>query len=63
MCDGSTDSAVAEQEMIYVLFNCEVTPVLKCLSMKNVENADVPGLKLTLRSHPITLVLLAITTN
>ena len=46
--DGSTDSAVTEQETIYVLFICEDTPVLKYLSIKNVKNADAPGLKSTL---------------
>ena len=45
LSDGSTDSAVTEQEMIYVLFICEGTPVLKYLSIKNVKNDDAPGLK------------------
>ena len=48
LSDGSNDSAVIEQETIYVLFICEVTPLLKYLSIKNVKNADAPGLKSTL---------------
>ena len=45
LSDGSTDSAVTEQETIYVLFICEGTPVLKYLSIKNAKNADAPDLK------------------
>ena len=48
LSDSNTDSAVTEQEMIYVLFICEGTPVLKYLSIENVKNADAPGLKSTL---------------
>ena len=40
LSDGSTDSAVTEQEMIYVLFICVARPIHK--------NADVPGVKSTL---------------
>ena len=45
LSDGSTDSAVTKQEMIYVLFICDSTPVLKYLSTKDVKNAEAPGLK------------------
>ena len=45
LSDGSTDSAVTEQEMIYVLFICEGIPVLKYLSIENAKNADALGLK------------------
>ena len=48
LSDGSTDSAVTEQETIYVLFTCEGTPVLKYLSIENVKNVDAAGLKSTL---------------
>ena len=34
--DGRTDSAVIEQEAIYVLFICEGTPVLKYLKMSRM---------------------------
>ena len=36
LSDGITDSAVTEQEMIYVLYICVAIPILK--------NADVPGI-------------------
>ena len=45
LSDGSTDSAVTEQETIYVLFICEGTPVVKYLSIENVKNVDARGLK------------------
>ena len=45
LSDGSTDSAVTEQETIYVLFISKGTPVLKYLSIKNAKNADAPDLK------------------
>ena len=48
LSNRSTDSAVTEQETIYVLFICEGTPVLKYLSIENVKNADATGLKSTL---------------
>ena len=47
LSDGSTDSAVTEQGTIYVLFICEVSPILKYLNIENVNNADAPGLKST----------------
>ena len=48
MSDSSTDSAVTEQETIYVLFICDGTPVFNYLSIKNAKNADVPDYKSTL---------------
>ena len=45
---GSTDSAVTEQETIYVPFICEGKPVLKYLSIENAKNADAPDPKSTL---------------
>ena len=48
MSDSSNDSAVTEQETIYVLFISEGTPVFKYLSIKNAKNADVPDYKSTL---------------
>ena len=64
LSDGSTDSAATEQETIYVLFICEGTPVLECLSIENVKNADAPGLKSTLEvAFNCSLELLTITTN
>ena len=45
LSNGSTDSAVTEQETIYVLFIYEDTPVLKYLSIENAKNADAPDLK------------------
>ena len=48
LSNGSTDSAVTEQETIYVLFICEGTPILKYLSIENVKNADALGFKSTL---------------
>ena len=58
LSDGSTDSAAT------VLFICEGTPVLECLSIENVKNADAPGLKSTLEvAFNCSLELLTITTN
>ena len=48
LSDGSTDSGVTEHETIYVIFIFEFTLVPKYLSIKNVKNADAPGLKSTL---------------
>ena len=48
LSDGSTDSAVTEQETIYVIFICENTPVLTYLSIENAKNADAPDFKSTL---------------
>ena len=45
LSDSSTDSAVTEQETIYVIFTCEGTPVLKYLSIENVKNVDAARLK------------------
>lgn len=43
--DGSTDSAVIEQEMVYVLFLHEGTPMVKYLSIESVKSADAEGVK------------------
>ena len=48
LSDGSTDTAVTEQETIYVIFICEGTTILKYLSIENVKNADALGLESTL---------------
>ena len=45
LSDDSTDSAVTEQETIYILFICEGTPVVKYLSIENDKHVDAPGLK------------------
>ena len=49
LSDGSTDSSVAEQETIYILFICGGVPVLKYFSIESVKVADSAGLKETLR--------------
>ena len=51
---GSTDSAITEQEGIYIFYICVGAPLLK-----NVKTADAPGLKSTLE----VVALLAITKN
>ena len=43
--DGSTDSSTIEQEMVYVLFLQEGTPVVKYLSVESVKSADANGIK------------------
>ena len=43
--DGSTDSAVIEQVLIYVLFMLEGTPQCKFLSSESYENANSEGVK------------------
>ena len=50
LSDGSTDSSVSEQELIYILFICEGTPVLKYLSLESVKKADAHGLKAMLET-------------
>ena len=42
--DGSTDTSVSEQELIYVLFLYKVRPVLKFLSIENPPVADAQHL-------------------
>ena len=56
---GSTDSAITEQEGIYIFYICVGAPLLKYFSIKNVKTADAPGLKSTLE----VVALLAITKN
>ena len=49
--DGSADSSVTEQELIYVLFfNSKGTPSVKFLSIENVEHAHADGLKASIAS-------------
>ena len=48
LSDGSSGSIFNEPETIYILFICEVAPVLKYHSTKNVKNDDAPHLKSTL---------------
>ena len=43
--DGSTDSTVIEQEMVYVLFLYEGTPTVKYFSIESVKSADAEGVK------------------
>ena len=45
LSDASTDSAVIEQELIYVLFMLEGTPQCKFLSTESDENANSEGIK------------------
>ena len=46
--DGSTDSGVIEQELIYVLFLNHGTPTLKYFSIESVTNANAEGIKETI---------------
>ena len=48
LSDGSSGSIFNEPETIYILFICEVAPVLKYHSTKNVNNDDAPHFKSTL---------------
>lgn len=43
--DGSTDTSVIEQEMLFVLFLNEGTPTIKYLGIESVKSADAPGIK------------------
>ena len=46
LSDGSTDSAVIEQEVVYVLYlSKDGVPVVKYLSIESAENGDADGLK------------------
>lgn len=45
LSDGSTDSAVIEEELVYVLYLKEGTPKVKYLSIERPENADADGIK------------------
>ena len=44
LIDGSTDSSVTEQEVVYVLFLSGV-PVVRYVSIKSVENANAEGVQ------------------
>ena len=46
LSDGSTDSAVIEQEVVYVLYlSKDGVPIVKYLSIESAENGDTDGLK------------------
>ena len=46
LLDGSIDSSVTEQELIYVLFlDSKGTPSVKFLSIENTKHAHADGLK------------------
>ena len=46
LSDGSTDSAVIEQELVYVLYlSKDGVPIVKYLSIESAENDDASGLK------------------
>ena len=46
LSDGSTDSAVIEQEVVYVLYlSKDGVPVVKYLSIESAQNGDIDGLK------------------
>ena len=46
LSDGSTDSAVIEQEVVYVLYlSKDGVPVVKYLSIESAQNGDTDGLK------------------
>ena len=46
LSDGSTDSAVIEQELVYVLYlSKDGVPIVKYLSIESAENGDASGLK------------------
>ena len=47
--DGSTDSSVIEQELIYVLFLNNGTLQVKFFSIESVKIADAEGLLLSLK--------------
>ena len=44
MCDGSTDSAVLEQELVYVRYLEGGLPVSKFLSIQALKAGDAPGI-------------------
>lgn len=48
--DGSTDSSIIEQELIYILFLNEGVPTLKYFSIDSVSNVDVVGIKETIKT-------------
>ena len=46
LSDGRTDSAVIEQELVYVLYlSKDWVPIVKYLSIESAENGDASGLK------------------
>jgi hypothetical protein len=45
LCDGSTDSAVSEQELIYILYLKDGSPKVEFLSIETAENSNAVGLK------------------
>ena len=46
LSDSSTDSAVIEQEVVYVLYlSKDGVPIVKYLSIESAENGDTDGLK------------------
>ena len=46
LSDGSMDSAIIEQELVYILYLSNVgVPVVKYLSIESAENGDPAGLK------------------
>ena len=46
LSDGSTDSPVIEQELVYVLYlSKDGVPIVKYLSIESAENGDASGLK------------------
>ena len=49
LMDGSTDSSVIEQELIYVLFLNNGTLQVKFFSIESVKSADAEGLLLALK--------------
>ena len=48
--DGSTDSSIIEQELVYMLFiNKEGRAVVKFFSIERVKNADADSLKVAIK--------------
>ena len=45
LSDGSTDSSVTEQEVLYVLFLDNGVPVVKYVSIESAENDNAEGVK------------------
>ena len=57
LMDGSTDSSIIEQELVYVLFlNKEGRAVLKFFSIESVKNADADGLKVAIIKESFEIV-------
>ena len=49
LMDGSTDSSVIEQELIYVLFLNNGTPQVKFFSIESIKSVDTEGLLSSLK--------------